>query len=108
MKKLINHSEAIELEYLVRRVYNCGRHGVMGIADADHLEYHPLDAANVILAPLYLNRTDIPEIDNFIDGQSCIFNFDDNYAYDEKVVRNYIDGLRSLVDKYYKNYLERD
>lgn len=101
MKKLINHSEATELEYLVRRVYNCDRFGVMGIADADHLEYHPLDAANVILAPLYLNRTDIPEIDNFIGEQSCIFNFDDNYVYNENTVRNYIDGLRALVDNYY-------
>lgn len=100
MKRFINHSEATELEYLIRKVYKCDRFGVMGIADADHLEFHPLDAANVILAPLYLDNTDISEIDSFVDEQSCIFNFD-NYVYNETVVRNYIDGLSSLVNKYY-------
>lgn len=101
MKSFINHSEAMELEYLIRKVYKCDRFGVMGIADADHLEFHPLDAANVILAPLYLNKTDIPEIDSFVDEQSCIFNFSDDYVYNETTVRKYIDGLSSLVGKYY-------
>lgn len=101
MVQFISHSEAFELEHLIRKVYNCDRFGVMGIADADHLEYHPLDAANVILAPLYLNQNNISDVENFIDEQSCIFNFSDNYEYNEDTVRKYIDGLSSLVNKYY-------
>lgn len=101
MKSFINHDEAVKLEYLIRKVYKCDRFGVMGIADADHLEFHPLDAANVILAPLYLNKTEIAEIDSFVDEQSCIFNFSDDYVYNETAVRKYIEGLNSLVDKYY-------
>lgn len=33
---MIKHSEAFELEHIVRRVFDCDRYGFMGIADADH------------------------------------------------------------------------
>lgn len=29
---MVNHMDAIALEHLIRRVYNCDRFGVMGIA----------------------------------------------------------------------------
>lgn len=101
MKNLINHDEAIELEYIIRRVYKCDRFGVMGIANADRLEHHPLDAANVILAPLYFDKSDLTDVENFMDTYSSLFNFYDYYEYDKDKVRSYIDGLKKLVDKYY-------
>ena len=33
----INHNDAIELEFQVRRLFNCDRSGVSGLADADYL-----------------------------------------------------------------------
>ena len=38
----INHNDAIELEYQVRRLFKCDRAGVSGMADADHLESRPM------------------------------------------------------------------
>ena len=48
---MINHSEAFELELIVRRVFDCDRFGVMGIADAGHLERCPYDAAIAVFVP---------------------------------------------------------
>lgn len=98
---MINHNEATSLEFIVRRVYNCERFGVMGIADADHLERNPLDAAIVIFAPLYREQREIEEIDAFMDRYSCVFNFPEDYTYNEETVANYIEGLRNLVDRYF-------
>lgn len=98
---MINHREAISLEHIVRRVYNCERFGVMGVANSDHLERHPMDAAIVIFAPLYQEQKVIEDIDSFIDEYSCIFNFHEDYEYNEQTVNNYIEGLRRLVDKYF-------
>ena len=98
---MINHDEAISLEHIVRRVYNCERFGVMGIANADYLERNPLDAAIVIFAPLYREQREISEIDEFIDQYRCIFNYPEDYTYNEETVENYIEGLRSLVDIYF-------
>lgn len=96
---MINHNEAFELELIVRRVFNCDRNGVMGIADADHLERCPYDAAIVVFAPLYKTNSKIDEIDQFMDDFSCYFTFDD-FQYSKEKVREYIDGLRELVEKY--------
>lgn len=101
IKSKINHQDAISLEYIVRSVFNeCSRGGVMGIADADHLERYPLDAALVIFAPLYMNSCSICDIEDFIDRYSCIFNFDD-FEYDSNVVENYIEELKQLINRYY-------
>lgn len=100
MDKKISHAEATALEYIVRSVFNCERFGVMGVADADHLERCPLDAAMVVFAPLYKNKTEISEIEEFMDRNICQFSFDD-YEYDEKKVEKYIEELRKLVKKYY-------
>ena len=96
---MIKHSEAFELEHIVRRVFNCDRFGVMGIADADHLERCPFDAASVVFAPLYKINNEIEEIEQFMDEFSCYFIFSD-YQYSEEKVREYIDGLKNLVEKY--------
>ena len=96
---MIKHSEAFELEHIVRRVFNCDRFGVMGIADADHLERCPFDAAIVVFAPLYKINNEIEEIEQFMDEFSCYFTFSD-YQYSEEKVREYSDGLKNLVEKY--------
>ena len=98
---MINDSEATSLELIVRRVYNCGKGGVMGIADASHLERNPLDAAIVIFAPLYKEQREIEEIDAFMNQYSSIFNFPERYTYNEETVANYIEGLRNLVGRYF-------
>ena len=97
---MINHDEAIALEFSVRKVFDCERFGVMGIANADHLERYPMDAALVVFAPLYKEQAEIPEIDEFMDKYGCIFHFPDSYTYDKNTVREYIDELRTLIDKY--------
>ena len=99
--RMINHDEAISLECIIRNVYNCDRFGVMGIANADHLERNPMDAAIVIFAPLYLKQKEIEEINSFVDEYGCIFNFPNDYKYNKETVDNYIDGLRKLASKYY-------
>lgn len=35
----IEHGDAIELESIVRRLFNCDRSGVSGLADADNLNH---------------------------------------------------------------------
>lgn len=99
MDNKISHNDAFVLEHIVRAVFNCDRFGVMGIADADHLERLPLDAATAVFSSLYKDKTEIREIDEFMDHYNCYFTFDD-YRYDEKEVKQYIDGLRELVKKY--------
>ena len=99
MDKKISHAEATALEYIVRSVFNCERFGVMGVANADHLERCPLDAAMVVFAPLYKNKAEISEIDEFMDQNICYFSFDD-YEYEEEKVEKYIEELRKLVKKY--------
>lgn len=98
---IIDHQDAISLEWIVRDVYKCGRGGAMGIADADNLERNPVNAAIVAFAPIVKERGPIEEITNFIDTYSCVFSLNDEYKYDKKKTKEYIDTLRKLVDKYY-------
>ena len=85
----INHNDAIELEYQVRRLYGCDRGGVSGMADADYFEGHPIQAAVLVVS----------YIDEFRSKYETIFEYpDENNAVDE--VRNYIDELSSIVERY--------
>lgn len=97
---MITHDEATRLEYIIRDVFNCDRFDVMGIANADHLERWPMDAAIVVFAPLYKEQRRIPEIDTFVDEFSCIFNFPEDYTYDKDTVDRYIETLKKLTKKY--------
>lgn len=99
---IINHDEAFSLEMIVRGVYKCDRYGVMGVANADHLELSPMDAVLVVFAPLYKNEKEIIEIDDFVDRYNCIFNFPDDYEYNKETVADFIKEFRSLVEKYIK------
>ena len=46
----ISHNDAIELEHLVCRLFNCDRAGVSGLADADNFESRPMDAAVMVVS----------------------------------------------------------
>lgn len=98
---LIKHDEAVRLERIVRKVFDCGLGGVMGIAEADYLESRPLDAALVIFAPLYRINKKNKDVEDFIEKYKFIFNISDDYKYDKNVVNNYIENLKKLVDEYY-------
>lgn len=98
---MITHDEAFHLEMLVRKVFRCSRFGAMGIADADHLEYHPFDAALVTLAPLCTNNRQYDDIDDFIDRYGCYFQFPDEYVYEQHRVESFIEELKSLIDRFY-------
>lgn len=41
----MNHNQAIELERIVRSVYDCDRGGMGGYIDADNFSFNPFDAA---------------------------------------------------------------
>ena len=97
----INHNDAVALEFLIRKLYNCGRTGVSGLADADHFATHPMDAAIMVVSYIYargLQKSDT-EYDEFLFKYDTIFNYpEENDAANE--VDNYIADLASIVDKY--------
>ena len=97
----ITHNEAIELEYQVRKLYGCDRAGISGLADADHFESHPIDAAIIVVSYIHSKGLQYreTEYDEFLCKYDTIFSYpDENNAKDE--VENYIDELSQIVDKY--------
>ena len=97
----VTHSEAIELEYQVRRLFRCDRAGVSGLADADHFESRPLDAAIMVVS--YINAKELhyseTEYDEFLWKYDAIFKYpDENDAKNEE--KNNINELSSIIDKY--------
>lgn len=103
MKRILQHNESFKLEHIVRNIYNCGRGGVMGVADADHIDYNPMEAVIAIFAPCYMSKgtASYSDIDQFVDKYNCIFHFTDSYEYDKETVENFFDELDSLITKYY-------
>lgn len=97
----ISHSDAIELEYLVRRVYDCDRGGVSGLADADHFEHNPLDAAKLIIAYIHANKLQNSETqyDEFLHDFEVYFEYPEENGGTEEVKR-YIKELAKLVDTF--------
>lgn len=110
MRFIISHSEAFRIEHIVRKAFGCDRHGVANIANADHLEVHPMDAAIALVAPLYINHTATPdelqEIEHFIDSYQVFFdaksNDEDIEDYDCSI-DDFIDGLNRITDTYYSD-----
>lgn len=97
----ITHGEAIELESIVRRLFNCDRAGVSGLADADNFESRPMDAAVMVVSYIHARGLQYSETeyDEFLCKYDTIFRYpDENDAKNE--VRNYIDELSAIVDKY--------
>lgn len=97
----INHNSAIELEHLVRRLFQCDRGGVSGLADADNFESRPMDAAVMIVSYIHAKGLQVSETqyDEFLCKYDTIFTYpDENDAAHE--VENYIDELSKIVDDY--------
>ena len=97
----ITHNDAIELEHQVRRLYCCDRAGISGLADADHFESHPMDAAILVVAYIYAKGLQYSEIeyDEFLSKYDTIFRYpDENDAKNE--IKNYIQDISEIVDKY--------
>lgn len=97
----VTHNEAIELEHQVRRLYGCDRAGVSGLADADHFESRPMDAAIMVVSYIHAKGLHYSETeyDEFLSKYDTIFRYpDENDAKNE--VENYISELSEIVDKY--------
>ncbi len=67
----IDHSSAITLESIVRRVHSCNRAGMGGYIDADHFESSPFDAALIALAPLWKKQIFTKSRISCINGNTC-------------------------------------
>ena len=97
----INHNDAIELEYQVRRLFKCDRAGVSGMADADHLESRPMDAAVMVVSYIHAKglQSSETQYDEFLSKYDTIFRYpDENNA--EYEVQNYIDELAKIIEDY--------
>lgn len=97
----INHNDAIELEFQVRKLFKCERTGVSGLADADNFESRPMDAAVMIVSYIYAKGLQYSETqyDDFLYKYNSIFTNPDEYDV-TKEVRNYISDLEKIVDAY--------
>lgn len=99
----IDHSSATELEYQVRRLYQCDRYGVSGLAEAGYFETHPIIAAIMIVSYIHARglHSEETQYDEFLVKYENIFSYPEEY--DTKTeVQNYIDELTKIVDIYLK------
>ena len=96
----IDHSSAITLESIVRKVHSCERAGMGGYIDADHFEPEPFDAALIALAPLWKEAT-FHEIEDFLFKWEHILRCETNEPIS---ISSYINELDNLVN----NIMERN
>lgn len=97
----IDHNDAIELEYQVRRLFKCDRSGVSGLADADNFNSNPLDAAIMVVSYIHAKNLQDTETqyDKFLCKYETIFKYpDENNAAGE--VKNYINDLKDIIERY--------
>ncbi len=97
----ITHSDAIVLESEVRRLFNCDRAGVSGLADADNFESRPMDAAVMVVSYIYAKelQSNETQFDEFLSKYDTIFRYpEENDA--EHEVGNYIKELSKIIDEY--------
>jgi hypothetical protein len=97
----IEHSDAIELEYQVRRLYQCGRGGVSGMADADYFEGHPLQAAVLVVAYIHANGMESGpyQYDDFLVRYEKKFEKPLGNSMQE-IMREYLAELNDIVEEY--------
>lgn len=89
----IEHSDAILLEHVVRKVFKCDRAGMGGYIDADHFESEPFDAALIALAPLW-QKSFFNEIEGFLYKWEQLLRKTDNEDINIKL---YIQELDELI-----------
>ncbi len=90
----MNHNQAIELERIVRSVYDCDRAGMGGYIDADNFSSNPFDAALIALAPLWKNDSD-RQVENFLYKWDHIIRAEVSPSDDS--VKSYIVELERIV-----------
>lgn len=103
MLYFLSNNKALELEYLVRRVFKTDREAVMNVAEADQLVHFPLLAPIAIFSPLYLNCESYPDIEEFMD-KYCNFKYcEDPNELPDGYQDDFISDLNELVNRYYPN-----
>ena len=97
----ISHSDAIDLENRVRRLFKCDRAGVSGLADADNFESHPMDAAVMVVSYIHAKglQSSETQYDEFLCKYNIIFTYPDENDAKNKV-QNYIDELTKIIEEY--------
>ena len=97
----IQHSDAIELEHQVRRLFKCDRAGVSGLADADNFESHPMDAAVMVVSYIHAKELQSSETqyDEFLCKYDSIFTYPEENDTEHEV-ENYIEELTAIIEDY--------
>ena len=97
----INHNDAIKLEHQVRRLYNCDRAGISGMADADYFEGNPIQAAVLVVAYVYARRLENGpyQYDEFLHKYETIFKYPEENDFDNEV-KKYVSELKEIVEQY--------
>ena len=99
----IKHEDAVVLEAIVRRTFNCERGGMGGFVDADHFEREPFDAAIIAIAPLW-QRSNPKEIEEFLFKWESVLR-DENIK--DADIHTYINEFRSLMSRLTDRYTEK-
>lgn len=97
----IQHSDAIELEHQVRRLFKFDRAGVFGLADADNFESRPMEVAVMVVSYIHAKglQSSETQYDEFLCKYDSIFTYpDENDA--EHEVENYIEELTEIIEDY--------
>lgn len=100
----ITGTQAVQLEHLVRAVYDCDRYGVAHMADADYLGMYPFHAALLILAPRLREskNCNTDKIVDFMDKYEVCLADSTIGKFDKDFIDCYIKDLRALVRRYYR------
>lgn len=97
----IQHSDAIELEHQVRRLFKCDRAGVSGLADADNFESRPMDAAVMVVSYIHAKglQSSETQYDEFLCKYDSIFTYPDENDVEHEV-KNYIGDSTAIIEDY--------
>lgn len=99
----INHSYAIELEVIVRKLYKCDRGGLNGLVDADVFEGDPFKAAELV-GEYYRSDGKIDalnDINDLIASFQKMFDLAEGTDADtDDITHDYVEELKCLMEKY--------
>lgn len=97
----IDHGTAITIERIVRRAFNhCDRCELSGLANSDHFDSRPLDAAIMIISAIYATGKveNQQEFSDFLYESECTFEVDEP---EEEAIERYVDTLSTIVSRYF-------